>query len=73
MNSCNGYLGAIKEVHVGIAASNHPFRNREPIADSDPPAELNYDMWLGQAPWRPYNELHVHYNSGSSGITPVVR
>ena len=58
----NGYLGAIKEVHVGIAASNHPFRNREPIADSDPPAELNYDMWLGQAPWRPYNELHVHYN-----------
>lgn len=58
----NGYLGKIREVHVGIAESNHPFRNREPIADSDPPAELNYDLWLGQAPLRPYNELRVHYN-----------
>ena len=26
------------------------------------PPELDYDMWLGPAPYRPYNEKRVHYN-----------
>jgi predicted dehydrogenase len=30
--------------------------------DSEPPASLHYDTWLGPAPWRPYNEKRVHYN-----------
>lgn len=30
--------------------------------DSDPPATLHYERWLGPAPWRPYNEKRVHYN-----------
>ena len=30
--------------------------------DSEPPATLHYDMWLGPAPWRPYNEKKGHYN-----------
>jgi predicted dehydrogenase len=30
--------------------------------DSQPPASLHYDMWLGPAPMRPYNEKRVHYN-----------
>ena len=32
------------------------------VPDSEPPAGLDYDMWVGPAPMRPYNkELH-HYN-----------
>jgi len=57
-----GAIGKISEVHVGIAEANHPFRKSKPIANATSPAELNYDMWVGPAPWRDYNEKHVHYN-----------
>lgn len=30
--------------------------------DSMPPESLNYDMWLGPAQYRPYNEKRGHYN-----------
>ncbi len=55
----NGMLGTIKQVLVGIPNAN--FKG-PPVPDSDPPAELNYDMWLGPAPQRPYNEKRVHYS-----------
>ncbi len=55
----NGALGKISQVLVGIPNAN--FKG-PPVPDSDPPAELNYDMWLGPAPQRPYNEKRVHYS-----------
>lgn len=30
--------------------------------DVKPPAGLNYDLWLGPAPYRPYHESHLHFN-----------
>ena len=30
--------------------------------DGTPPSSLHYDMWLGPASLRPYNEKRVHYN-----------
>jgi predicted dehydrogenase len=30
--------------------------------DTPPPPELDYDMWLGPAPQRPYNKMRVHHN-----------
>jgi predicted dehydrogenase len=32
------------------------------IADSEAPAGVDYDMWLGPAPMRPFNENHFHYS-----------
>lgn len=32
------------------------------VAPSDPPEELDYDRWLGPAPWRPYIRERVHGN-----------
>lgn len=55
----SGRLGKIQTVLVGIPKPNHPGK---PIPNTDPPAELNYDRWLGPAPQKPYNKNHVHYN-----------
>ncbi len=41
------------------------YRQRNPIgvvANSAVPAGVNYDMWLGPAPERPFNENHFHYH-----------
>ena len=55
----SGRIGKLKSVLVGIPGPNHP---GEPVADANPPPELDYEMWLGPAPQRPYNVKRVHYN-----------
>jgi predicted dehydrogenase len=47
----SGAIGAVKEVHVFIGKS---WGAREPGRPADPPAHLNYDLWLGPVPHRPY-------------------
>ena len=55
----NGRLGKIKRVLVGLTGVNWI---KDPLVpDSEPPAELDYNFWLGPAPWRPYNKQRVHY------------
>jgi predicted dehydrogenase len=55
----SGKIGQLQQVLVGIPGPNHP---GEPVPDGMPPAELDYDFWLGPAPARPYNAKRVHYN-----------
>jgi predicted dehydrogenase len=55
----NGYIGKVHTVRIGIAGVN--FKGPS-VPDSAPPPELDYDFWLGPAPWKPYNVKHVHYN-----------
>jgi len=55
----NGALGKLERILVGIPGNNHPGALGP---DTNPPENLNYDMWLGPAPLRPYNEKRVHYN-----------
>ena len=52
-----GLLGPIKKVTVGIDGS--PTGGPFPIADI--PRELDWEMWLGQAPDVPYRERRCHY------------
>lgn len=55
----SGAIGKVHTVRCGISGVN--FKG-EAAVDGDPPPELNYDAWLGPAPWRPYNVRRVHYN-----------
>ena len=56
----NGRIGKVHTVNVGL-----PFGNG--IKDNgtqpcDPPKGFDYEMWLGPAPWRPYNPSRCHWN-----------
>ena len=54
--------GGLGTIHSGRTIIH---RQRDPIgvvANSPAPAGVNYDLWLGPAPQRPFNENHFHYN-----------
>jgi predicted dehydrogenase len=58
----SGRLGKIKTVKVGLSSVNYAERAKPLVGpDGPPPAELDYDFWLGPAPLRPYNQNRVHY------------
>jgi predicted dehydrogenase len=57
----NGALGKLKEVKVGLPGPNWIAKAKMPVPDSDPPANLDYEFWLGPAPERKYNANRVHY------------
>jgi predicted dehydrogenase len=57
----SGAVGKVHTVKVGLPGPNWVERAKEPVADSVPPAALDYERWLGPAPQRPFNEKHVHY------------
>ncbi len=57
----NGFLGKIKTVLVGLPKPNWTAKAMMPAPDAAPPAELDFDLWLGPAPDRKYNVHRVHY------------
>ena len=50
----NGMLGTVRTVTCWH--SLNPVGGQGP--DSAPPAELDWDLWLGPLPWRPYNKAY---------------
>jgi predicted dehydrogenase len=66
----SGKLGKISHVEL---CCYYPMRTRENPPDTAPPDFLDYEMWTGPAPLRPYNKL-VHprgwraFNEYSNGI-----
>ena len=56
----SGGLGKIHQVRVWIAGSRVPGLGHPP--DSEPFAGLDWDMWLGPAPQRPFNPNRFLFN-----------
>lgn len=54
----NGYLGALRKIEVGVPGG----RALEDAPTAEVPPGLDYDIWLGPAPWTPYNELKCTFN-----------
>ena len=54
--------GGIGEVYMARGLCLKPRDSFGIAKDSTPPASLHYDMWLGPAKWRQYNEKRSHYN-----------
>lgn len=52
----NGMLGKVHKVTCWHRLN--PTGGTDP--DSAPPPELDWDMWLGPLPWRPYNKAYCH-------------
>ena len=54
----NGYIGELERVVVGSASYTEvPTQKEETV-----PEGLDYEMWLGPAPWAPYTELRCTRN-----------
>jgi predicted dehydrogenase len=52
----NGRVGTLHTIKIGMGADQATdVRPPMPV-----PAHLDYDMWLGPAPWMPYTEQRVH-------------
>ncbi|MFB3785795.1 MAG: Gfo/Idh/MocA family protein [bacterium] len=56
----SGNLGKITRVHCWKTSSTSSGLGRP--ADCDPPAELDYNFWLGPAPKRTYNPNRSHFH-----------
>lgn len=55
--------GKLGEVHLVKAWIYKGYDKPIPLMeDTDAPANVNYDMWLGPAPKRPFNPNRFHYN-----------
>ena len=53
----NGMIGKVNKVtcwHYASPADDNP------VADCNPPQELDWDLWLGPLSWRPYNPRYCH-------------
>ncbi len=59
----NGRIGKVHRVEVGLPAGHTDFaRTFGQDAIEPPPAVLDYETWLGPAPWSPYRKSCVHMN-----------
>ncbi len=58
-----GELGPIKSINVNVG----PLSQACNLPEQDVPPDIDWEMWLGPAPWAPYNKARCDGNFGTSG------
>ena len=59
----NGELGEIKSINVNVGPLSQPCN----LAAEETPGDIDWDLWLGPAPWAPYNSKRCDGNFGTNG------
>lgn len=54
-----GQIGPVSRVHVWMTNSNRPGIR---VKEGTPPSTVDYDLWTGPAPLRPFHPSHFHFN-----------
>ena len=54
-----GAIGSVERVHVWHPNTSKPGKR---VNRGTPPAHVNYDLWIGPAPMRPFDVSHFHFN-----------
>ena len=54
--------GVIGEVYMARATIFKWRPRLQNFPNEEPPATLDYNLWVGPGKWRPYSKNHVHYN-----------
>ncbi|MCX7885699.1 MAG: Gfo/Idh/MocA family oxidoreductase [Verrucomicrobiae bacterium] len=57
-----GVIGKVREVHVWTNRPIWPQNLQRPKEEHPVPETLDWNLWLGVAPWRPYNKCYVPFN-----------
>ena len=68
----SGAIGDVSECHVwvsrawGLQSKEDAERNKDllhvterPKEEMTPPENINWDLWIGPAPWRPYHDVYL--------------
>jgi len=58
----NGEIGEIKEVHSWTNRPIWPQGLQRPTEKMSPPANFNWDLFIGSAPMRPYHDIYTPWN-----------
>ena len=59
----NGELGEIKSINVNVGPLSQPCN----LPAENTPDDIDWDLWLGPAPWAEYNSKRCDGNFGTSG------
>jgi len=57
----NGRLGELRTIKVGVRAGADERSGLKTYTPEPVPAGLDYDLWLGPAPWAPYTTARLRY------------
>ena len=59
----NGLIGKVKHVEVGLPSGHTDFKGtKNKMQITEPPPELDYEMWVGPSKMMPYIEGRLHMN-----------
>jgi predicted dehydrogenase len=56
-----GQIGPVERVHIWMQTVDHFVAGKRATENKVPPG-ISYDLWLGPAPFRPFDVSHFHFN-----------